>query len=64
MDPSVGGLALNLAMLLVVLSLVALFFADPSSFEFTLALISLLISGGFLTWVSYDIRREAKMATK
>jgi len=64
MDPSVGGLALNLAMLLVVLSLVALFFADPSSFEFTLALISLLISGGFLAWVSYDIRKEANMATK
>ena len=64
MDPSIGGLALNLAMLLVVLSLIAVLFADRSSFEFTLALISFLISGGFLAWVAHDIRKEAKMATK
>ena len=64
MDPSVGGLALNLAMLFVVLSLIAALLADRSSFEFTLAIISFLISGGFLAWVSYDIRKEAKMATK
>jgi len=64
MDPSVGGLALNLAMLLVVLSLFAVLLADRSSYGFTLALISFLISGSFLAWVSYDIRKEAKMAAK
>lgn len=64
MDPSVGGLALNLAMLLVVLSLIAVLFADRGSFEFTLAFISFLISSSFLVWVSYDIRKQAKMASK
>jgi hypothetical protein len=64
MDPSVAGLALNLAMLFVLLSLVAAILADHSSFEFTLAVASFLISGAFLAWVSYDIRKEAKMATK
>jgi len=63
MDPTIGRIAVNIGMLLVVLSAISLVLVDTSSFEFLLAVVSLVISVGFLVAVSYDIRREAKMAT-
>lgn len=64
LDPTVGRMALNVAMLLIVLSLISLLFVGRNSFEFMLAVAAFLVSGGFLALVSFDIRREAKMATK
>jgi len=64
MDPTLGRLALNLGMVLLVLTLVALPFIDRSSPEFVLAILGLAISGTFVILVAYEIRREAKLGTR
>jgi hypothetical protein len=60
MDPNTGRLALNLAMVLLVLDLIALPFVDTNSGEFIIALIGIAILILFIAFVSFEIRREVK----
>lgn len=62
MDPNTGRLALNLAMVLLVLDLIALPFVDVHSGEFIIALIGITILIMFIALVSFEIRREIKAA--
>jgi len=64
MDPGIGRLALNLGMMLLVLALMSLLFVDRNSPEFLLTIFGMVVSGGFIILVSYEIRKEAKLATK
>lgn len=63
MDPNTGRLALNLAMVLLVLDLIALPFVDMNSGEFFMALIGIIILILFITLVSLEIKREVKTAS-
>ncbi|MGQ9691341.1 MAG: hypothetical protein ACUVQY_08805 [Thermoproteota archaeon] len=63
MDPNSGRLALNLAMVLLVLDLIALPFVDMNSGEFFIALIGIIILILFITIVSLEIKREVKAAS-
>lgn len=63
MDPNTGRLALNLAMVLLVLDLIALPFVDMNSGEFFIALIGIIILILFITLVSLEIKREVKTAS-
>lgn len=63
MDPNTGRLALNLAMVLLVLDLIALPFVDMNSGEFFIALIGIIILILFITLVSLEIKREVKAAS-
>ncbi len=60
MDPDTGRLALNLAMVFLVLDLIALPFTTVGSGEFYIALIGIIILALFITLVSLEIRREIK----
>jgi hypothetical protein len=60
MDPNTGRLALNLAMVLLVLDLIALPFVDVNSGEFFIALVGIIVLVLFITLVSMEIRREVK----
>lgn len=60
MDPDTGRLALNLAMVFLVLDLIALPFTRVGSGEFYIALIGIIILVAFITLVSLEIRREMK----
>lgn len=60
MDPDTGRLALNLAMVLLILDLMALPFINMNSGEFFIALFGLLILILFMTLISFEIRREVK----
>jgi hypothetical protein len=60
MDPNTGKLALNLAMVLLILDLIALPFIGVNSGEFFIALIGILILVLFITLVFIEIRREVK----
>ncbi len=63
MDPNTGRLALNLAMVLLILDLIALPFVRVDSGEFFITLIGLAILILFIALVSFEIRREAKAAS-
>ncbi|NHV99144.1 MAG: hypothetical protein HA496_05765 [Thaumarchaeota archaeon] len=63
MDPNTGRLALNLAMVLLVLDLIALPFVDVNSGEFFIALVGIIVLVLFITLVSIEIRREVKAAS-
>jgi hypothetical protein len=60
MDPNAGRLALNLAMVLLILDLIALPFVNVNSGEFFIALIGIIILILFIALVSLEIRREVK----
>jgi hypothetical protein len=60
MDPNTGRLALNLAMVFLVLDLIALPFTTVGSGEFYIALIGITILVVFIIVVSLEIRREMK----
>lgn len=64
MDPVIGHLALNLGMVILVLALISLPFVNRDSPEFLIAIFGIVLSGGFIAIVSYEIRREARLATK
>lgn len=61
MDPSIGRVAFNIAILLVVLSLIPLPFLDRDSAEFVVDVLALVISVTFLVIVTWDVRRQVKM---
>ena len=60
MDPDIGRLALNLAMVFLVLDLIVLPFTRVGSGEFYIALIGITILVVFIIVVSLEIRREIK----
>lgn len=62
MDPTIGRTAFNLAVLFLVLSLIPLPFLDRSSAEFVVDVIALAISTLFLSIVTWDVRRQARMS--
>jgi len=61
MDPSIGRVAFNIAVLLIVLSLIPLPFLDRDSAEFVVDVLALVISVTFLVIVTWDVRRQVKM---
>lgn len=61
MDPRAGRVAFNIAILLVLLSALPLFFIDPNSAGFVVGTIALIFSLIFLTLVVWEVRRQAKM---
>jgi len=61
-DPTIGRTAFNLAVLFLVLSLIPLPFLDRSSAEFVVDVIALAISTLFLSIVTWDVRRQARMS--
>jgi len=63
MDPNAGRLALNLAMVLLILDLIALPFVNVNSGEFFIALIGIIVLILFIVLVSLEIRREVKAAS-
>ena len=62
MDPTIGRTAFNLAVLFLVLSLIPLPFLDRNSAEFVVDVIALAISTLFLSIVTWDVRRQARMS--
>lgn len=62
MDPTIGRTAFNLAVLFLVLSLIPLPFLDRSSAEFVVDVIALALSALFLSIVTWDVRRQARMS--
>ncbi len=60
MNPIVGRVAFNIAILLVVLSLLPLPFLNRESAEFVIDVIALFVSLIFLAIVTWDIRRQVK----
>ena len=61
MDPSIGRVAFNIAVLLIVLALIPLPFLDRDSAEFVVDVLALVISATFLVIVTWDVRRQVKM---
>ncbi len=62
MDPTIGRTAFNLAVLFLVLSLIPLPFLDRNSAEFVVDVIALALSALFLSIVTWDVRRQARMS--
>ena len=60
MNPTVGRVAFNIAILLVVLSLLPLPFLNRKSAEFLIDIIALFISLIFLAIVVWDVRRQVR----
>ena len=60
MEPQVGKVAFNLAMVLLVLISFSLLIVKRGSAEFIVALIGLGISLAFLGLVLWDVRRQVK----
>lgn len=61
MDPAIGRVAFNLAILFVILSLIPLPFMDTRSAEFVVDVIALAVSALFLTLLTWDVRRQVRM---
>jgi hypothetical protein len=60
MEPHVGKIALNIAILLLVLALIPLPIVRKDSAEFIIDLIALGITFLFLGLIVWDIRRQVK----
>ena len=60
MEPHIGRIAFNIAITLVILSLVPLPYLKEGSAEFIIDIIALIISLIFLFFVSWDSRRQVK----
>ena len=60
MEPHIGKVAFNLAMLLLVLISFSLLIVKRGSAEFIVALIALGISLAFLGLVVWDVKRQVK----
>jgi len=63
MEPHVGKVAFNLAMLLLVLISFSLLIVRRDSAEFVVGLIALGISLAFLGIVVWDVKRQVKAST-
>jgi len=60
MEPHIGRIAFNIAILLVTLILIALPFLNTQSAEFVTAVLALIISLVFLFLIAWDVRRQAR----
>jgi len=60
MEPYIGRISFNIAIILVVLTLIPLPFLDNKSAEFIVDILALVLSLSFLCFVSWDVRRQAK----
>lgn len=60
MEPHIGRIAFNIAILLVTLILIALPFLNMQSAEFVTAVLALIISLVFLLLIAWDVRRQVK----
>ena len=61
MDPRIGKVAFNIALLMLILALIPLPFLSVDSAEFVVAVIALTISSIFLALVLLEVRRQAKI---
>jgi len=64
MAPTVGRIAFNIGVLLVILSLIPLPFLPVGSAEFVVDVIALVLSVIFLSLIVWDVRRQARLAAK
>ena len=62
MEPHMGRVAFNIGVLLVVLSVLPLPFISMDSAEFVVDVIALAISLVFLAFVTWEVRRQVKLA--
>ena len=62
MEPHMGRVAVNIGVLLVVLSILPLPFISMDSAEFVVDVIALAISLVFLAFVTWEVRRQVKLA--
>jgi len=60
MDPHLGRTAFNMAVLLIILSLIPLPFLKRDSAEFIVDVIAFVVSLLFLLLISWDVRRQVK----
>mgnify|MGYP000235729898 CR=1 FL=1 len=60
MNPVIGRVAFTLAIILLLLSVIPLFFLNPNSGEFIVSTIALLFSLTFLILVIWDVRKQVK----
>jgi len=64
MSPTVGRIAFNIGVLLIVLSLIPLPFLPVGSAEFIVDVIALVLSSIFLALVVWSVRRQARLPEK
>lgn len=64
MNPQLGRIAFNIAVLLVILTLIPLPFIKIGSAEFIVDSMALIFSLGFLLIVSWEVRRQVKGESK
>ncbi|MDH5439016.1 MAG: hypothetical protein OEZ48_10190 [Candidatus Bathyarchaeota archaeon] len=62
MEPHIGRVAFNIGVLLVVLSVLPLPFLSTDSAEFVVDVIALTISLVFLAFVTWEVKRQVKLA--
>jgi len=62
LEPHMGRVAVNIGVLLVVLSILPLPFISMDSAEFVVDVIALAISLVFLAFVTWEVRRQVKLA--
>jgi len=60
MDPYMGRIAFNIAILMLVLISVPLLFLERDSAEFVISVLALTFTLIFLLLVVWDVRRQAK----
>lgn len=60
MEPRIGRIAFNIAITLVILSLIPLPYLKERSAEFVINIIALIISLIFLFFIFWDVRRQVK----
>jgi len=61
MEPHIGRLAFNVAILILMLTLIPLPFLEKDSPEFVADILALIFDLVFLFFVTYEVRREAKI---
>lgn len=64
MDPHMGRVAFNLAILLLILAIIPLPFLRRDSAEFVIVIIALIVSSIFLLLVVWEIRRHLRAGRK
>jgi len=60
MEPHIGRLAFNIAVLFILLTLTPLPFLEDESPEFTVDVMAAIISLTFLCFVVWDVKRQAR----
>jgi len=63
MEPYLGRVAINIAVLLVILALIPLPFLRMGSAEFIVDILALIFTLSFLFLIAWDVKREAGRET-